>query len=81
MEIKIALRGGNSTKILRFYGNGEAVEEYGHAIIKIPEEMGLKYKGEEDLGDPFIVYDTLDDKRLQGTIWDTLFKNLPNKED
>lgn len=80
-EVKIAVRGGSSTKLLRLYGTGEVAERYGEAVIQVPEEMGLKYKGDDEYGDPFLVYDTLDDQSLQGTAWDTLFRNLPNKEE
>ena len=81
MEVKIALRGGNSSKLIKFYGNGEIVEKYGEGVIHMPEDMGLRYNGEDDFGDPFLIYDTLEDDKMQGTAWDTLFKNLPNKED
>ena len=81
MEVKIAFRGGNSTKLIRFYGNGELVEKWGMGVVHMPEDMGLKFKGEDDFGDPVLIYDTLDDKKMQGTMWNTLFNNLPNKED
>lgn len=81
MEVKIALRGGNSAKVISLFGSGEVVENYGEAVIHMPEKMGLRYKDDKHLGDPFLIYDTLDDRRLQGSVWDTLFKNLPNKED
>jgi hypothetical protein len=81
MEIKIALRGGNSVRVLNKIISAEVVNDYGKGIIRMPEEMGMRYKGSDDFGDPFLIYDTIDDKQLQGTVWDTLFKNLPNKED
>ena len=46
----------------------------------MPEEMGLKYTDRDGYGDPFLVYDTLGDEKLRGTVWDTLFTNLPNKQ-
>lgn len=80
MEIKIALRGGNSAKVLRFFASGEPVEHYGEGVILMPEDMGLRYKDENDCGDPFIIYDSLGDRRFSGTPWEKLFINLPNQE-
>lgn len=80
MEIKVALRGGNSSKLLNIIGTGDVVNVFGEAVIKMPVEMGLRSNGDNDLGDPFRIYDTLDDQRLLGSVWDTLFKNLPNKQ-
>ena len=77
MEIKIALRGGNSSKLLKNYGTQDIIDQYGKGFVKMPEEMGLKYTDGDDYGDPFLIYDTLGVEKLQGTIWDTLFTNLP----
>lgn len=80
MEIKIALRGGNSSKLLMSYGSQDIIDQYGKGFVKMPEEMGLKYIDGDGYGDPFLVYDTLGDEKLRGTVWDTLFANLPNKQ-
>lgn len=80
MEIKIALRGGNSSILLMNYGAQDIIDQYGKGFVKMPEEMGLKYTDKDGYGDPFLVYDTLGDEKLRGTVWDTLFTNLPNKQ-
>lgn len=79
MEIKIALRGGKSSKLLINYGTQDIIDCYGKGFIKMPEEMGLKYLDGDSYGDPFLIYDTLGEKKLKGTVWDTLFSNLKNK--
>lgn len=80
MEIKIALRGGNSSKLLLNYGSQDIIDQYGKGFVKMPEEMGLKYTEGDGFGDPFHIYDTLGNDQLRGSVWDTLFTNLPNKQ-
>lgn len=80
MEIKIALRGGNSFKLLSNYGTQEIIDQYGKGFINMPPEMGLKYVDGDGLGDPFLIYDTLGDDKFKGSVWDTLFTSLPNKK-
>ena len=80
MEIKIALRGGNSSKLLVNYGSQDIIDQYGKGFIRMPEEMGLKYVDSDGFGDPFFAYDTVGDNHLENSIWNTLFTNLPNKQ-
>lgn len=54
-EIKIALRGGDSIKLLAGYGQGDAVEAQGQAKLLVPAEMGLAYPE----GDLMIPYNTV----------------------
>lgn len=54
-EIKIALRGGDSIKLLAGYGQGDAVEAQGQAKLLAPAEMGLAYPQ----GDLMIPYNTV----------------------
>ena len=62
------------------YGSQDIIDQYGKGFVRMPEEMGLKYTDGDGYGDPFLVYDTLGDEKLRGTVWDTLFANLPNKQ-
>ncbi len=79
MEVKIALRGGNSYRIIRNIGSTEIVDKFGNGYIYLPEEMGLKYNDSDSYGDPFRIYNALGDSRFLHSVWDILFKNLPNK--
>ena len=80
-EVQIAVRGGDSYKLFSAYNLPTPVDESGEAFIRMPEEMGLKYVGGDCPGDPFLVYNTLGNVRSKNTDWQTLFSNLPNKED
>ncbi len=80
MEIKIALRGGNSSTLLITVGSKEIIDQYGKGFIRMPEEMGLKYLESDSYGDPFLIYNTIGDRKFENTVWDTLFMNLPNKD-
>ena len=80
MEVKIALRGGSSSKLLLNLGSQDIIDQYGKGFVKMPEEMGLKYISQDGYGDPFLIYDTLGDEKFKGSVWDILFTNLPNKE-
>ena len=80
MEIKIALRGGDSSKIIRNINAPEIVDQYGKGYIYMPEEMGLKYNDGDSYGDPFLIYNLIGDKKFENSVWDKLFKLLPNKD-
>lgn len=80
MEVKIGLRGGQSNKMFN-YGNGEIVSRNGEGFIRIPEDMGLYYKDGDNFGDPFRIYDVIGNDKLKNSAWETLFNNLPNKND
>lgn len=80
MEIKVALRGGDASKLIRNVGSLDLIDQYGQGFVKMPEYMGLKYTDQSGYGDPFLIYDTLGDEKLRGSEWDTLFTTLPNKQ-
>lgn len=79
IEVKIGLKGGNSSKLFSYGNNQEIVDRYGEGFIRMPEDMGLKYCDGDDYGDPFRIYDTLGDDRLRDSQWEKLFNNLPNR--
>lgn len=70
VEIKIALRGGDSRRLIWGYGQGDAVEATGQALLMLPSEMGLSYPE----GDLILPYNTLRDRQqlANGQAWSTL---------
>ncbi len=80
MEVKIALRGGNSSRLLINIGSNDIIDQFGKAYIRMPEDMGLKYNDGDSYGDPFLIYNTIGDRKFENSVWDVLFKKLPNKE-
>ena len=74
------MRGGNSSTLLIAVGSKDIIDQYGKGFIRMPEEMGLKYLESDSYGDPFLIYNTIGDRKFENTVWDTLFMNLPNKD-
>lgn len=70
VEIKIALRGGDSRRLIWGYGQGDVVEATGQALLMLPSEMGLSYPE----GDLILPYNTLRDRQqlANSQAWSTL---------
>lgn len=77
-EIKIGLRGGESSSILYGINAGEISLREGVARILMPAEMGAHFTRGATPGDPFIVYNKTGLPSLESTSWGELFHNLPN---
>ena len=76
MEVKIGLRGASAKALGLYGGNANLPLKEGQSFIRMPETMGLKYHGEDDLGDPFLVYNVLESKQPQNKLLGILFDNL-----
>jgi hypothetical protein len=80
MEVRIALRGGNSSKLLINIGSQDIIDQYGKGFVRMPEQMGLKNTDGDSYGDPFLIYNSIGDRKFENSVWDVLFKKLPNKD-
>ena len=76
MEVKIGLRGASAKALGLYGGNTSLPLKEGQGFIRMPETMGLKYHGEDDLGDPFLVYNVLENKQPENKLLGILFDNL-----